>query len=238
MESQENFGESLEAFEVAKLIKKYTQIGYEIVDDGYLIQYKDWREHKDWPKYKDLLEYLGSRHFRLIPDLHIINKETQDEIIFEIKSKYSYNEETIRTISAKKAYYSNFFPNARFVLVLAKEERPIFFEGEIIKKLLLDFIKSNYKEKFTEFFSENNTELEEVDYFECSSIDFEDFTNIKLQGQANLKFWMEVNDETFKGKRLADGITFNFDLKMKFEPNKTALYRIDKQSSKINFDFS
>jgi|GEM_PF-2168332 len=213
MASRKEFGKSLEEFEVAKLIKKYTKLGYEVIDE-------------DWP------------HLSFIPDLHIINKEIEDEIIFEIKSKYRYNKDFLEIINAQRTYYRYIFPNARFVLVLAKEEQPISFEGEMIKTLLLDFIKSNYAKELNKFFPKNNIELEEVDYFECSNVDFENFENIKLRGQANLKFWIEVNEETFIGKRLADGITFNFDLKMKFEPNKTSLYQIDEQSSQISFDFS
>ena len=134
MEPEENFAKSLEEFEVAKLIKKYTNLGYEIVDD------------KDWA------------HI-YIPDLHIINKKTQDEIIFEIKSRYKYNKDFLEFLNIQRSYYQYVFPKARFVLVLAKEEQPISFEGEIIKKLLLDFIKSNYKEEFSKLFPENNTEL-------------------------------------------------------------------------------
>lgn len=209
-----NFGLSLERYEIAKLVKKYTELGYEVFN----------------------LRNFYSRN--LGPDLYIKNNETKDEIVFEIKSHYTYRANTLEQLNIRRDYYRQEFPNARFVLVLAKEEQPITFESETIKTLLLNFIKSNYAEEFNEIFVKNNVEFEEVDYFECTNVDLGDFTTIKFEGQANIKFWIEVDEETFKGKRLTDGIPFHFNLKIEYKPNKTSLYQIDRQSSKIKFDFS
>lgn len=209
---RENFGKSLEEFEVAKLIKKYNDLGYQI-------------KHRRLPKL-----------FR--PDLHMINSKTRDEIIFEIKSKYSYNEQTFSDIERQRAHCSHYFPNARFVLVLAKEEKSISFKSKTIKTLLFDLIKSDYKEEFNKIYTKMNIEFEEVDYFECSNVDFGDFTSIELEGHGNIIFWIEVDEDNFKGKRLTDGTPFYFKIKIKHQQDKNTLYQIDKQSSVIKFDFS
>jgi hypothetical protein len=215
MDIQQYFGKSLEAYEVAKLIKKYTELGYEII----------YNRRKRHP-------------FFVRPDLHLINKETGDEIIFEVKSKYTYKKETFNGIIEQKEFYKSKFPHARFVLVLAKEEEPISFESKTIKKQLLDYIKSNYHDALNDIYKINKIEFEEVDYFECVNVDFGDFTSIKIQGYANIKYWIEVDEDDFKGKKLADGTPFYFDLKMNYDPSSNVIFKIDNSLSKIKFDFT
>lgn len=214
------FGEELEQFEIAKLRRKYEALGYEFKQN-----FKPRRSNFD----------------TFYVDAYAINRATSDEIIFEIKSLYTYNKRTAQDIRKKREEYLNWYPNARFILVLAREEKPLSFQFPQLGKLLFDFISKNPQElldlyDLKGFISIRFHDVTDEDYVtdvECTSFTYLEGSTFQFKGYANFRFWMYVEEEDFRGEVLNEGIPFFFNASVKFTNSEPMI-----SQCKIKFDFS
>lgn len=208
---QKSFGENLEVFELAKLKRKYEELGFEFHTDR--------------------------RRKGVILDAIAIHPETKEEIIFEIKRAENFRKGDTEKILQKRNEYLKLFPKARFVFVLARETKEYNIPDSDFNLLLLKFIEEkhlkNIKRKINGFIK-----LDSVTDIVHDKLDFGNFKSINVTGYANLKFWIQIEEKEIRGESLSDGLPFAFDIKLVFKPgNREVIYEIGSDS-KIDFDFS
>lgn len=210
--NRRRFGQSLEEFEVAKLRRKYEALGYEFRDN-----YRPRR-----------------RYFRTYAvDAYAVNRITGDEIVFEVKSVHSYNERTFQIIKNRRIDFQNWFPRARFMLVLAKEEKPVDFSFPELSILLLNYIISRETFLNEPFWRKQVVRPNSVEDIECTGFRFDGNARFEIRGYANFRFWYLVNEKEFRGEMLNDGIPFYYETAIRLDQGEPFL-----ESCKITFDFS
>jgi hypothetical protein len=212
---QKTFGENLEVFELAKLKNKYEELGF--------IFYTDHQR-------------IGKGN-RYLFDAFAKNPLTNEEIIFEIKSAKDFRKGDTERVLQQRDTYLKLFPRARFVLVLAKEPVKPNILDSAINDLLLKFIE---KEKLKDIMSKIDgfIKLNSLTDISINNLDFADFRTMNIKGYANLKFWIQIEDNNFRGESLSDGLPFAFDINLIYSPNEiSTIYKLEKES-KIDFDFS
>ena len=206
---RQKFGESLEQFEIAKLKRKYEPLGYEFIEN------------------------VDSENFQF--DAFAYNKATGDSIIFEVKSMYSYNKSIAQEIRKKREEYLKFYPNTRFILVLAREEQPLSFQFPQLANLLFDYI-SNNPEELLDLYELNgfrSMRFHNITDVECTGFTYLEGSTLQFKGYANFRFWMYFEEEDFRGEVLNDGIPFYFNASVKFTNSEPMI-----SQCKIKFDFS
>ena len=205
------FGQNLEVFELAKLKRKYEELGFVFFTD-----------HKRRGK---------------IFDAFAKHPETKEEIIFEIKRAENFRKGDTERLLQQRNEYLKLFPKARFVLVLAKEAREMKIPYSGLNELILNYIEEKY---MTNIKGNINgiIKLDTVTDIVYNNLDFGNFRYIKATGNANLKFWIRIEENEFNGESLSDGLPFSFNIKLVFRPdNEKVIYEIENDS-KIDFDFT
>jgi hypothetical protein len=208
------FGENLEQIEIAKLRLKYEELGFD---------------------FNTNLKVRINANRRIEIDAYAKHPKTKEEIIFEVKAKESLKKGDTEKLVKRREELIKFFPNARFVLVLAKESPKQVIEDSSLNKLLLDFIKDKELQKLNSLIKQINAES--IQSLNIEKIDFIDFKNIDIEGYGNFVFKHFVKNEDFEGLILSDGIPFQFKLKLVNNFNIAEPFTISKDS-KILFDIS
>jgi hypothetical protein len=209
------FGESLEQLELSKLRIKYEKLGYNF-EESYQ------RKRKG-----DLFQF----------DAYAKHPVTKDEIIFEIKSKETIQKGDTERILSTRDKCLSYFPRARFIIVLAKEAKePIIVESSLnflLKKYIEAEYLKNLKGSIKGFMN-----VESVDQISFEKVNFNNFESLEVSGYGNLKFWLKIDYEQFKGRALSDGTPFEFHAFLTHNPEKLGdIYVIDNKTV-ITFDLS
>lgn len=204
--------ENLERLELAKLKQKYEALGYEFT--------------------------IESRRQHLSLDAYAYRKEPRDEIIFEVKAIATLSAaEQRQIISERRKIIKQAFPNARFVLVIAKENE----ESEVVDSPTLNTLLASYiSERQFEILRGKIPDIERplsVEKVSIDKVEFGDFSTIKMAGYANLLFYLRVDTVEFQGIRLADGITFKFEVSLQHTNNPQQIYNV-APDSRLYFDFA
>lgn len=205
------FGKNLEQIEVAKLKLKYEELGY-----------------KFYPNKK-------SKFGDLFFDAYARNPSTKDEIIFEVKAKDSVEKGDTEKLVKRRELILQHYPNARFVLVLAKKPSKDFFADSKLNNLLLEFIKEYKLEKLKPYIKQ--IDGQNIQSISINKLDFKDFKTIYIEGVGNFVFKHFVKNENFEGKILSDGVPFQFSINLINNFDKNKPYSIEP-NSKITFDIS
>lgn len=214
---RQSIQESLETLEASKIIKEYEKKGYEVSAEKLMVR--------------------KGKRFRF--DLFAVNKKTKEKIIFEIVSPKKQHKQQIRELLKQRDEYLKYIPDAKFVLVVARERKVPYAIKSRFNDMILKFLKENkddfIKSNITEFIEYDN--IYDIDF---TNVDFNDFTKLSLVGTANLKFWIKIEDEEFVGKALSDGVPFSFHINLLLNSQKEQradVYRIS-EDSKVDFDFT
>lgn len=212
---QKTFGENLEVFELAKLKRKYEELGFVFYTD-----------HPRTGK--------GNRY---IFDAFAKHLETKEEIIFEIKRAEDFRKDDTERMLQQRDTYLKLFPRARFVLVLAREAKELKIPDSGLNELILKFIEEKYLTKIKRKI-DGFIKLGSVTDIVYDNLDFGNFSLIKAKGNANLKFWFKIEEEDLRGESLSDGLPFAFYINLIYSPDEDAtIYKLG-EGSIIDFDFS
>ena len=205
-------GENLERLELSKLKKKYEALDYDFV--------------------------VESRRKGFVLDAYAYKSEPRDEIIFEVKAIASLSvDQQRRILSERRSAIKQAFPSARFVLVIAKESE----ESEIVESPTMNSLMANHLSE--QYFDELRAKIPnirrplKVEELSLERADFKDFSTIEIVGYGNLRFYLDVDTEEFRGTRLADGITFKFEVSLLHTNNPEQIYSI-ANGSQFYFDFA
>jgi hypothetical protein len=209
--------ESLETLEASKIIEQYEKEGYKVFTEKTF--------------------FRKGKRFRF--DLFAINEKNKDTIIFEIVSPTKQHKQQIKELLKQRGEYLKYFPEARFVLAVARERKVPYAIKSKFNDMILKYLKE-YKDAFIKRNIPAFIDYEGVHDLDYSKIDFNDFTKLSLSGTANLKFWIRIEDEEYVGKALSDGVPFSFHINLllnSLEKQQGEVYRISEDST-IDFDFS
>lgn len=206
------FGENLEQIEIAKLKLKYEELGFNFYTNK------------------------KSRITDLIIDAYARHPLTKEEVIFEVKAKESIKKGDTEKLVARRDMLLKHYPNARFVLVLAKQPTKQIIEVSNLNDLILDYIKNNEWKNYSSIFIQP-IEPTKIESITIEKINFKDFINIDLEGYGNFVFKHYVKNEDFEGKILSDGIPFQFSINLINNFNRDKPFTIDNKS-KFSFDIS
>lgn len=207
-----------EEYEQLRLKMKYEEMGYEV----------------SFPE-----AINEDRKQKYIPDLYAINKETGEEIVFEIKSRTGLKKIKKGDILELRNRCLEHYKNAKFILVLPDEVKEDVSVDSKLNDLLLNFIKETKLEYF-QINIQGFFRLEHVEEVVLDKVDFNDFKSINVSGEANLKFYIERNEGDLNALNISDGIPFQFNLTLthnQFSDTKKTVYTISEES-RITFDLS
>lgn len=209
------FSENLVQFELAKLKSKYEKLGFNFREDCRMIR-----------KGKQFLFDAYAKH-----------PETKEEIIFEIKALETFPKKSKESILKQREEYLKYFPNSKFILVVARLQKLPEISKSSINLLLQNFISEHYTKKLkSEVF--NFMRVDSVTDISYDKIDFGNFSLMNLEGYANLKFWIKQDNPTFKGESLADGIPFQYHIELIHNSSNSNSYYSLSPKSVIYFDLS
>jgi hypothetical protein len=214
---KQSISESLEILEASKIIELYEKKGYKVFPDKTF--------------------HRKGKPFRF--DLFAVDEKTHDKIIFEIVSPEKNHKQQIGKLLKQRDEYLKYFPEARFVLVVARERKLPYAIKSKFNDMLLKYLKE-YKSGFIKTNISAFIDYEEVNDLDFNNIDFNDFNKLSLTGTANLKFWIKIEDEEYVGKALSDGVPFSFNIELLLnskDEQQDEVYRISEYST-IDFDFS
>jgi hypothetical protein len=209
------FGKDLEQFEIAKLRRKYEKLGYVFRDDFF-------------PE---------SHSHDVHIDAYAQHPISKDEIIFEIKSQLTILRGDKNRIIMQRRNIAKYYPNARFILVIAREIKEPLIDIPDLNDLLLNYISTEYikRLKSTIHYYNRMESIEEISY---EKLVHKNFRIIEVIGYANLKFWIDISEKHLSGEILTDGIPIKFHLFLDYSKDKTDVIPILNESSKIDFDFT
>ncbi len=212
---KKTFGERLEQLEIAKLRVKYEGRGYNF--------YENYRSNRKGELF--------------IFDAYAKNPKTEDEIIFEVKSKESIQKGDTEKFLVIRDKYLFHFPKARFILVFAKEAKESAIVDSALNGLLAEYIKAKYLKYLTDRIR-GFTKIENVEQISFANVNLKDFKNLEISGYGNIKFWLKRDDESFVGQVLSDGIPFQFQAFLSLNQEKLDYIYLLDERTEITFDLS